>query len=303
MWTSDDAPLTDALRVVAVVALAGAAFALARELASVSPAPAPLYGLRGKRRCEARASVLFRIVEPVLLQVAAWFAGLGWPRLRSRLTQLIRHASELGGLSADELLAFCVICGVSGGLFGGALIAQAELSSELGALVWLLALWLPLGRVHGAAKLRAKQLERSLPTAMDLVVLCMGAGADFPAALRFVVNELGATHAVCRDELSAVLDELALGRTRVEALGELGRRTKSVAVREFVASLCQAEEKGTPLVETLTIQSTTLRQRRSVRAEELAAQAGVKMMLPMMLLVASLLLIIFGPIIITGTGL
>lgn len=303
MWTSDDAALTDALRVVAIAALASAAFVLTRELSSVSPSPAPLYGLRGKRRSEARASSLFCIVEPVLMQVAAWLSALRWPRLRSRLHELIRHASEPAGLSADELLALCVICGASGGFLGGVVLAQAELSFELRGLVWLLSLWLPLGRVFAAAKLRAKQLERSLPTAMDLVVLCMGAGADFPAALRFVVDELGAAHVVCREELSAVLDELALGRTRVEALTELGRRTQSTAVREFVASLCQAEEKGTPMVETLTIQSTTLRQRRSVRAEELAAQAGVKMMLPMMLLVASLLLIIFGPIIITGTGL
>jgi tight adherence protein C len=108
---------------------------------------------------------------------------------------------------------------------------------------------------------------------------------------------------VCRQELVQVLDELGLGRTRVEALAALATRSSSVAVREFVAAISQSEQKGTPLIDVLTIQSTTLRQRRSVRAEELAAQAGVKMMAPLMLLVASLLLIIFGPIITTGTGL
>jgi hypothetical protein len=46
-----------------------------------------------------------------------------------------------------------------------------------------------------------------------------------------------------------------------------------------------------------------LRLRRSVRAEELAARASVKMMLPLLLLVSSLMLVIFGPFIVTGGGL
>jgi len=298
-----DPLLAEALRGVAIVSSMMAAFVLVYELARVPPLSAPLYGLRGRRRSQARTQLFFVAAEPIFAQLAGWIGKLRLTRVRTYLTELIRHAGELAGLSADELLALNVLCCASLGWAGGWLVAEAELGFEVRLAVWLLAAWLPFVRVQSAAKQRAKQLERSLPTAMDLCVLCMGAGADFPAALRFVVDELGAAHLACREELGLVLDALSLGRTRVEALSELGQRTRSVAVREFVASVCQSEEKGTPLVETLTIQSTTLRQRRSVRAEELAAQAGVKMMLPLMLLVASLLLIIFGPLFISGTGL
>jgi tight adherence protein C len=303
MWTSDEGALAAALRSFALLSAAIAVFAVVQQLAAVRCAAAPLYGLRGKRRKEAQKSALFRASEPLLAWLAACLSPLSLAPLRARLVVLLRNASEPAGLSPNELLASCLLSFATVGVGAAWLLRQAELSRELSAATCLLASWLPLGRVRSAAKARAKQLERSLPSAMDLCVLCMGAGADFPAALRFVVDELGAAHAVCREELAQVLDELALGRTRVEALGDLAERTGSVPVREFVGSICQSEEKGTPLIDALTIQSTTLRQRRSVRAEELAAQAGVKMMLPLMLLVSSLLLIIFGPIITTGTGL
>jgi tight adherence protein C len=302
MWISDVA-IDAMLRSFGLVSTTLALFVLVQQLASVPALSAPLYGLRGKRRNEARARGMFRLYEPAVAQFAGWLNQLSVPRLRARLTIWLRHASEPAGLAADELLAMALLSLLTLGVLGGWLMRRAELSSELQVCIAIAATWLPVGRVWSAAKERAKQLERSLPTAMDLCVLCMGAGADFPGALRFVAGELGAAHAVCREELSQVLDELALGRTRVEALGELAQRTGSVPVREFVACICHSEEKGTPLIDALTIQSTTLRQRRSVRAEELAAQAGVKMMLPLMLLVSSLLLIIFGPIITTGVGL
>jgi len=167
----------------------------------------------------------------------------------------------------------------------------------------VLTLLIPLLQVRATAKERAKELERSLPSAMDLCALCMGAGADFPQALRFSIQDLGAAHPVCLDELGRVLDELSLGRTRIEALSAMGERTDSHAVKEFVFAICQSEEKGTPLVDALTIQASTLRQRRSVLAEEMAAKAAVKMMFPVMLMVVAIFLIVLGPMIVNGTGL
>lgn len=287
--------------VIALFSLA--TFVLVRTLALVAPVAPPEFGARGKRRVEARRSGSFRLLEPVVARLAGLLARLSIPEVRARLEQCLRHASEPMGLCADELLAQA-LC--SAALLGGpsAWAAQSVgMSYGLAFAVVILCGWLPIGRVRALVQERAKQLERSLPTAMDFCVLCMGAGADFPGALRFVVTELGAAHAVCREELSQLLAELSLGRTRVEALAALGQRTGSAAVRELVATLCRSEEKGTPLIDALTIQSTTLRQRRSVRAEELAAKARVKMMVPLMLMMGCLLLIVFGPMIATGMGL
>jgi tight adherence protein C len=302
MWTSELSALPQ-LRSVGLIAIGAFVFVLAHRVAATPGALAPRYGARGKRRMRARGSLLFCAAEPLLSKVAGLLATQRKRTLHSWLRQQIRYADEPLGLCPNELLALAVLSCALVGVCSAWLVHQAGMGVQAVALMLLLGGYLPLGRVRALAKQRAKQLERSLPVAMDLCVLCMGAGADFPGALRFVVGELGPLHQVCREELGQVLDELALGRTRVEALQALGSRTGSVAVREFVASVCQSEEKGTPMIEALTIQSTTLRQRRTVRAEELAAQAGVKMMLPLMLLVCSLLLIVFGPIITTGMGL
>jgi tight adherence protein C len=218
------------------------------------------------------------------------------------VTRIVVHAGQPMGMCADEWLGLSVLCWFVLGIGGAWLTVLADMDViwALGMLV--LSALAPLTHLQQLASERAKQLERSLPSAMDLCVLCMGAGSDFPAALRFVVADLGSTHPVCQEELSQVLDELRLGRTRVEALSALAERTRSPAIREFVAAVCQSETKGTALVEALDIQASTLRARRSVLAEEAAARAGIRLMVPMLLMVVCVLLIVIGPFIVTGIG-
>ena len=50
------------------------------------------------------------------------------------------------------------------------------------------------------------------------------------------------------------------------------------------------------------MQASVLRTRRSVRAEELAAKASSKMIIPMTLLLASALLLIGAPLVMKFTG-
>ncbi|MFT3928086.1 MAG: type II secretion system F family protein [Myxococcales bacterium] len=275
---------------------------LAAPMVRIPALPIPRFGLRGKRRLLARSDRAFRCLEVWTRHVGAWLAHVPAEQLRSRISSLALHAGLPMGLCADEWLALSLLSFLGLGCGGGWLVARAGMDIWWQLSVLGLAAVMPVMRLRQAATERAKQLERSLPNAIDLCVLCMGAGADFPAALRFVVAEMGAAHAACREELAHVLDELALGRTRVESLTALAQRTDSCAIRDFVAAVCQSDIKGTPLVSALDIQAGTLRQRRSVLAEEAAAKAGVRLMLPMMLMVVCVLLIVIGPFIVTGMG-
>ena len=110
----------------------------------------------------------------------------------------------------------------------------------------------------------------------------------------------GVASTVVLEELCAVQQDLSLGRTRVEALRDLARRLPCEAVHGFVTSVIQAEEKGTPLAAALRVQAEVLRARRGVLAEEAAAQAGVLMVLPLLLLLACVLLLLFGPFVVGG---
>jgi len=93
------------------------------------------------------------------------------------------------------------------------------------------------------------------------------------------------------------LQSLQLGRTRRRALEELAERVPSDAVVEFVGAVVQAELRGSPLVEVLRIQAEVSRRKRSVRAEELAAKAGVAMMGPLVLVFLAILLLIVAPMV------
>src|SRR5205085_1287261 len=97
------------------------------------------------------------------------------------------------------------------------------------------------------------------------------------------------------EEFTLILQTLNLGRTRKDALEEFAKRCPVDAVTEFVNSLVQAEERGNPVAEVLSIQATVSRTRRSVRAEEMAAKAGVKLVGPLMLVFFCVMGLLLGP--------
>jgi tight adherence protein C len=153
-------------------------------------------------------------------------------------------------------------------------------------------------QLSSLAKERHKSVDRGLPAAIDLAALCMGAGLDFPGAIHHVVENMPDRNSPVRQELERILQELALGRTRQQALQSLSERVNTESVNEFVAAVVQAEKKGTALSTVLAIQATALRGRRSVLAEEAAARAGVMLMLPMLMMMVSISLILMGPLLI-----
>ena len=96
-------------------------------------------------------------------------------------------------------------------------------------------------------------------------------------------------------EFGYLLQELSLGKTRKEALLQFAERAPAEVVREFVSAVVQAEERGNPLAHVLMIQAESARQRRSVRGEELAAKAGIKMIGPCLCIFLCVVLLIGGP--------
>jgi tight adherence protein C len=69
-------------------------------------------------------------------------------------------------------------------------------------------------------------------------------------------------------------------------------------VREFVNAVVQAEERGNPVADVLLIQAGVSRMRRSVKAEESAAKAGVAMVGPLFLLFGCIMLLVVAPMVI-----
>ena len=59
--------------------------------------------------------------------------------------------------------------------------------------------------------------------------------------------------------------------------------------------MIQAEQLGTPLAGVFRTQADVLRLKRSQRAEAIAGEAGVKMLLPGVLVMAATVIVIIGP--------
>ena len=142
-----------------------------------------------------------------------------------------------------------------------------------------------------------KRVNRRLPHAIDLLALSMSAGLDFPGSVRQLVEKSGSPDDPLVEELTLMLQSLQLGRTRRQALEEFAARAPTDAVIEFVAAVVQAEMRGNPLVDVLRIQAEVSRRKRTVRAEEAAAKAGVALAAPLILVFLTILILIVAPIV------
>jgi tight adherence protein C len=272
---------------------------LVYEFARGPVASRPELGPRGAvRRRVLDKGGLFATVEPALRFLAPRLKVLPLSGVRARLTQRIAGAGDWLGLTADEFIALAVMSSLFGAFLGATLVWAASLGSYVILFGALLGGYLPLVELDGARSRRHLLVNRGLPTAIDLASMCVGAGLDFPSSLRQVVQNTANPNDPLRRELERILQELALGRSRRLALEGFAERVPTEAVKDFTGSVIQAEEKGTPLIEVLQIQATVLRMRRSVWAEEAAARAGVKMLLPLLMIFGCVFLLLIGPFVV-----
>ncbi len=153
-------------------------------------------------------------------------------------------------------------------------------------------------RLHSLAVERMLKIAHELPAVVELTALAMNAGSDLPGALRKIAVR---TTGVIHDELEQVLLALDMGMTRRAALEALEERCPVPEVQDLVRTVVMAEQKGASVAKALMQQAQTSRQRRSVRAEEAAARAGVKMLFPLMLLMGSVILLLVGPLLCRGS--
>ncbi|TME16244.1 MAG: type II secretion system F family protein, partial [Chloroflexi bacterium] len=151
----------------------------------------------------------------------------------------------------------------------------------------------PIFWLSSAAGRRRKQIQKALPDAMDLLTISAEAGQSFDAAVQNVVEKF---HNALTDELAIVIREVQLGRPRLDALEDMGRRSGVEDVNNFVQAVVQSEQMGVGISKILRIQAAELRRRRRQRAQEQAAQASLKMMLPMVgCIFPTLWIILLGP--------
>ncbi len=146
-------------------------------------------------------------------------------------------------------------------------------------------------------KLAARQWEiiLGLPDALDLMVVCVEAGLGINASLHRISKEFKRSNPLLSSEFGLVTLEIRTGKSTTEALRGLAERTGVSEIASLVAMLVQTEKFGTSLADTLRIHADSLRVQRTLRAEEQASKAPLKMMFPTLIIFAATLLVTIGP--------
>lgn len=156
--------------------------------------------------------------------------------------------------------------------------------------------YLPVLWLRIIAHYRKKDLYKTFPDAIDLLMVCVEAGLGVDAAIRRVSQEIYITSPELAKEFRILSLELKTGKSRNACLKNLALRTDLSDVDNLVRLMIQAEKYGTGVANALRVHAEEMRQKRYSRLEELAAQLPVKLTIPLILCIfPAFFFVIAGP--------
>lgn len=156
---------------------------------------------------------------------------------------------------------------------------------------------LPMQYVLLLIRRRKRAIEKGLPNALDLMVVCVEAGLGLDQTTLQVAKELQTAHPEICEEFAVMNLEMRAGKRRVEALHNLADRTGVDELKKLVAVLVQTDRFGTSIAQSLRGHSDYMRVMARQRAEERASKLAVKLVFPIFFCVLpSLFVVTIGPV-------
>ena len=268
--------------------------ALARRMAELEEATSGTPETLRRRRRQARSERLTTLIQALGEQVEVGRKDIGAVRLR--LVQAGYPNANAVSLYLGSRLALPI--GLSTAAFLLTPAFDARLAVVLGMTAWagVLGYVLPAFYTGARIKSRQKQMQKALPDALDLMVVCVEAGLGLNQALVRVSEEIDRVSTVLSEQIGLVNFEIRAGTPRDEALRNLADRTGLEDIRSLVAMLIQTDRFGTSIAQALRVQSETLRTKRRQRAEEAAAKTTIKLVFPLVLFIfPAMFVVILGP--------
>jgi len=147
----------------------------------------------------------------------------------------------------------------------------------------LLGVALPEFWLRDLRRKRDRQIVRSLPTYLEYLSMCVDAGLNFSGALRQAVDK--GPRGAMRNEFRIILRDLRAGFPRDKALQRMSERIQLRDITTFVSAVVQAEKMGASIRDTLRIQAEQRLNERFQRAEKMAMEAPVKLVVPLVLFI------------------
>jgi tight adherence protein C len=237
-----------------------------------------------------------RFLRPAIERLGNLMSRSTPAKARQDLDNRLELAGRPGNLTpadfgAIRIVAAAIVAAI--GLLLGLLMGSTIYAVVGLAVGAILGYYAPVLWLKQKVDARRAAIQKGLPDAMDLLVIAVDAGLGFDAALARVTDKY---KNALSDLFAKVLREVSLGRPRLEAMDEMGRSSGVDDLHNFIQAIIQSEQFGTGIGKILRIQADDMRRRRRQRAQEKAAQATLKMLLPMVGCIFPVLwIVLLGP--------
>jgi len=222
-----------------------------------------------------------RVIRPILTRLAGKRDPKDAKKVqKSSLKKELAQAGYPGGLTVAE---FAVVQNLFRVIAPGSMVAFAVVfnpSLMPLAMLFGIALGILMPRMFLQRRIadRLHLIQRQLPDVLDLLTVAVEAGLGFDAACDKVVEKM---RGPIPDEFGLTLRHMRMGQSRRDAFKGMAERVDHPDLNAFISAIVQADQLGVSIGQVLRIQSEQLRDKRRQRAEEEAAKAPVKMMIPL----------------------
>jgi tight adherence protein C len=256
----------------------------------------------GRKRKEEQAKTHTEAVSRVLEKATPALAKPLTPKSEQEIGRLKVRLMQAGFRSQEASTVFlglkflCLIAGLMMG-GGGILMFGTKMQTMLNsAAVACVCFFIPDVLLSLIASKRKESIFLGLPDALDMLVVCVEAGLGLDQAMRKVAEEMKRTYRVIAEEFGLCNLQLQMGKTRSEALQDLGVRSGVEDLRQLASILIQADKFGSSIAQALRVQSESMRTRRRQIAEEKAAKTAVKLIFPLVIFIfPGIFVVLVGP--------
>lgn len=156
--------------------------------------------------------------------------------------------------------------------------------------------YLPIYWVNSRVQKRQAEIVSGFPDALDLMLVCVEAGQSLDQSINRIAKESRASCPALSEEFETVAQEVKAGKERIKVLKDMSERVGIADISSFCTTLVQSASFGTSMSDALRVYSAEMRDKRIMRAEELANKLPTKLTLGTMLFtLPPLLIILIGP--------
>jgi tight adherence protein C len=240
-----------------------------------------------------------RAVAPMVQGIGRFalrFTPTGWVERAQHKLVLAGWAERMDGNTWAAIRIIAMVLSVVLLVLAVPMVSGTVMKFGIGGLILFLGFYGPEASLNRAIDDRRKEMEKTLPDIIDLLVISVEAGLGFEAAMGRVVQNVPGE---LSKEFSRTLQETRVGIARTDALKAMADRTDVDDLNSFILSLIQADQFGVSISRMLRVQAEEMRVRRRQRIQEKAFAAPVKMIFPMIFCIfPSIFIVILGPAVI-----